>query len=89
MTGHYGITVYEAAFRAEFGYGGAYVGYIDRAKRETPGNLSRAERAGEVEAGSYHGSRDTVASGVQVVGVNHGEARGSDGIGRLHHEQFG
>ncbi len=37
--GAYDAEVYASAFRAHFGYGGAYVGYIDRATRESLNNI--------------------------------------------------
>ena len=39
----YDATAYAAAFRAHFGYGGAYVGYIDHATRATLDNFRRTE----------------------------------------------
>lgn len=41
--GTYDAQTYAAHFRAHFGYGGAYVGYIDHATRETLNNFQRAE----------------------------------------------
>ncbi len=41
--GHYDARIYSDHFRAHFGYGGAYVGYIDHATRETLNNFVRAE----------------------------------------------
>jgi ADP-ribosylglycohydrolase len=41
--GDYDAQAYGAAFRAHFGYGGAYVGYIDHATRDTLDNFRRAE----------------------------------------------
>ncbi len=43
--GAYDADLYAAAFRAHFGYGGAYVGYIDHATRDTLDNHRRAEDA--------------------------------------------
>jgi ADP-ribosylglycohydrolase len=58
-TGIYDKAAYEATFRAHFGYGGAYVGYVDRATRDTLDNLAQAERTGGVEAAAFYGSDDT------------------------------
>ena len=41
--GNYDRTVYADHFRAHFGYGGKYVGYIDHATRDTLDNFRRAE----------------------------------------------
>jgi ADP-ribosylglycohydrolase len=41
--GTYDAQTYATHFRAHFGYGGAYVGYIDHATRETLNNFQRAE----------------------------------------------
>jgi ADP-ribosylglycohydrolase len=41
--GVYDAHIYASQFRAHFGYGGAYVGYIDHATRETLNNFQRAE----------------------------------------------
>lgn len=43
--GHYDPAAYASAFRAHFGYGGAYVGYIDHATRETLDNFRRLDDA--------------------------------------------
>ena len=43
--GTYDPQSYAAAFRAHFGYGGAYVGYIDHATRNTLDNFRRADEA--------------------------------------------
>ncbi|MBO9452803.1 ADP-ribosylglycohydrolase family protein [Tropicibacter sp. R16_0] len=58
-TGPYDRATYEAMFQAHFGYGGAYVGYIDRATRDTLDNLAQADRMGGVEAATFYGSDDT------------------------------
>ena len=42
--GDYNRTHYENHFRAVFGYGGAYVGYIDHPTKDTLDNLARADR---------------------------------------------
>jgi ADP-ribosylglycohydrolase len=39
----YNVETYAAAFRAHFGYGGGYVGYIDHATRDTLDNFRRAQ----------------------------------------------
>lgn len=57
--GGYDKAGYEAAFRAAFGYGGSYVGYIDRTTRDTLDNLAAAERDGGLDAGRFYGSGDT------------------------------
>ncbi|MBT3141414.1 ADP-ribosylglycohydrolase family protein [Phaeobacter gallaeciensis] len=44
-TGQYDKDHYQAAFQAHFGYGGAYVGYIDHPTRDTLDNISRASAA--------------------------------------------
>lgn len=49
--GVYDADVYAQAFRAHFGYGGAYVGYIDRATRQTLNNAVGVE-APAAELGS-------------------------------------
>lgn len=41
--GTYDAQTYATAFRSHFGYGGAWVGYIDHATRETLNNFQRAE----------------------------------------------
>jgi ADP-ribosylglycohydrolase len=41
--GTYDAQIYANHFRAHFGYGGAYVGYIDHATRDTLNNFQRAE----------------------------------------------
>lgn len=41
--GRYDAQTYAQTFRAHFGYGGAWVGYIDHATRETLNNFQRAE----------------------------------------------
>lgn len=43
--GQYDKDHYQAAFRAHFGYGGPYVGYIDHPTRDTLDNITRAEAA--------------------------------------------
>ena len=43
---------YSQSFRSHFGYGGPYVGYIDRATRETLNNFIRAEDEAQVLAQS-------------------------------------
>ena len=42
--GHYRKSHYEQTFRAVFGYGGTYVGYIDRPTRDTLDAITRAEQ---------------------------------------------
>lgn len=49
--GTYDADTYAAAFRGHFGYGGAYVGYIDRATRDTLNNAVGVENPG-AELGS-------------------------------------
>lgn len=50
--GVYDAQVYAEAFRAHFGYGGAYVGYIDRATRESLNNAVGVEEpAAELGSG--------------------------------------
>lgn len=39
----YDVQTYATAFRAHFGYGGGYVGYIDHATRDTLDNFRRAQ----------------------------------------------
>lgn len=41
--GRYDVNHYSRLFRTYFGYGGAYVGYIDNSTRETLDNFRRAE----------------------------------------------
>ena len=41
--GEYDQARYQSAFREHFGYGGDYVGYIDRATRDTLNNVARSE----------------------------------------------
>ena len=41
--GQFDVNHYSQGFRNHFGYGGSYVGYIDRATRETLNNFIRAE----------------------------------------------
>lgn len=42
--GRYDKAHYEDAFRSHFGYGGGYVGYIDRPTRDTLDSITRAEQ---------------------------------------------
>lgn len=50
--GVYDAQVYAEAFRAHFGYGGVYVGYIDRATRESLNNAAGVENpAAELGSG--------------------------------------
>lgn len=43
----YSNTTYAQKFREHFGYGGAYVGYIDRPTRDTLNNMTRFEQAAQ------------------------------------------
>lgn len=54
-TGSYDQATYEAAFAAHFGPGGAYVGYIDHATRETLANLA----LGSDDRPDFPGAQDT------------------------------
>jgi ADP-ribosylglycohydrolase len=50
--GQYEPAAYASEFRAHFGYGGGYVGYIDHATRDTLDNFRRYEDAAQVIASS-------------------------------------
>lgn len=64
LAGHgaYDRPTYQAQFQAHFGYGGEFVGYIDRATRDTLDNLARSEReetsGDDTSAQDYPGSDD-------------------------------
>ena len=87
--GQYDKSGYEAAFRAHFGYGGAYVGYIDRATRDTLDNLAVAERAasalpdsviriGESGVSSIEGAARMRAAGYDAILVGEALVRHPD-----------
>lgn len=49
-SGQFDVNHYSHSFRNHFGYGGAYVGYIDHATRETLNNFTRAEDEAQARA---------------------------------------
>lgn len=67
--GGYDRADYQARFRAHFGYGGAYVGYIDRPTRDTLDNITAMERDALQRSRAINPSVDDHTHGMMVTKV--------------------
>lgn len=78
--GRYDSATYAEAFRAHFGYGGAYVGYIDHATRDTLDNARRFEDAAQAWtrahplAGNARLPKTLVAKAIPLLARHKGDA---------------
>ena len=68
-SGEYARADYQARFRAHFGYGGAYVGYIDRPTRDTLDNITAMEKDALQRSRSVDPSVDDHTHGMMVTKV--------------------
>ena len=75
--GRYDKRAYERAIVARFGYGGRFVGYIDKPTRATLDNLGRVEPEDPAAVAAFHGADDTqvpaLAKLPALVAAHHGD----------------
>ena len=67
--GAYNRADYQARFRAYFGYGGAYVGYIDRPTRDTLDTMTALEKDALLRSRAVDPSVDDYTHGMMVTKV--------------------